>query len=99
MGTDVRIVGDVLDPVPGLNLHLSLDRRLQEVMKQELQVAMDDKEAPWAVAIAMNPQNGQILGMVSLPSYDNNIFAERIGEDYLKLEQDERRPLISHNRC
>ncbi|MBP8291168.1 MAG: penicillin-binding protein 2 [Caldilineaceae bacterium] len=96
LGTDVRIVGDVLDPVPGLNLHLSLDRRLQEVMKQELQVAMDDKEAPWAVAIAMNPQNGQILGMVSLPSYDNNIFAERIGEDYLKLEQDERRPLINY---
>jgi cell division protein FtsI/penicillin-binding protein 2 len=67
LGTDMRIVGDVLDPVPGLNLHLSLDRRLQEVMKQELQAAMDETEAPWAVAIAMNPQNGQILGMVSLP--------------------------------
>ena len=57
---------------------------------------MDEKEAPWAVAIAMNPQNGQILGMVSLPSYDNNIFAERIGEDYLALERDERRPLINY---
>ena len=96
LGTDMRIVGDVLDPVPGLNLHLSLDRRLQEVMRNELQVAMDAEEAPWAVAIAMNPQNGQILGMVSLPSYDNNIFAERINEDYLKLEQDERRPLINY---
>ena len=44
---------------------------------------------PWAVAIAINPQNGQILGMVSLPSYDDNIFAKEIGEDYLKLEKDE----------
>jgi len=96
LGTDVRIVGDVLDPVPGLNLHLSLDRRLQEIMQRELQAAMDEKEAPWAVAAAMNPQNGQILGMVSLPSYDNNIFAERIGEDYLALERDERRPLINY---
>lgn len=96
LGTDVRIVGDVLDPVPGLNLHLSLDRRLQEVMRQELQTAKDAVEAPWAVAVAMNPQNGQVLGMVSLPSYDDNIFAERIGEDYLKLEKDERRPLINY---
>jgi penicillin-binding protein 2 len=65
-------------------------------MRDELQAAMDAKEAPWAVAVAMNPQNGQILGMVSLPSYDNNIFAEDIAEDYLDLEKDERRPLINY---
>ena len=57
---------------------------------------MEKVEAPWGVSIAMNPQNGAILGMVSLPSYDNNIFAESINEDYLALEQDERRPLINY---
>ena len=57
---------------------------------------MDEKEAPWGVAIAMDPMTGAILGMVSLPSYNNNIFAEQINEGYLALERDERRPLINY---
>jgi penicillin-binding protein 2 len=100
LGTDVRVVGPVREPVPGWNLNLSIDLRLQRVMQDALQEAKDastmEKGVPWAVAIAMNPQNGQILGMVSLPSYDDNIFAKEIGEDYLKLEKDERRPLINY---
>ena len=44
----------------------------------------------------MNPMTGLILGMVSLPSFDNNIFAEGINEDYLALERDDRRPLINY---
>ena len=35
-------------------------------------------------------------GMVSLPSFDNNIFAEKLDEDYLALEKDKRRPLINY---
>ncbi len=100
LGTDIRVVGPVREPVPGWNLNLSIDLRLQRAMYDALKQAKDsstiEKGVPWAVAIAMNPQNGQILGMVSLPSYDNNIFAKEIGEDYLKLEKDERRPLINY---
>jgi penicillin-binding protein 2 len=100
LGTDVRVVGPVREPVPGWNLNLSIDLRLQRVMNDALKEAKEsstmEKGVPWAVAIAMNPQNGQILGMVSLPSYDDNIFAKEIGEDYLKLEKDERRPLINY---
>ena len=95
-GEDQRTVGPVIDPVPGLNLHLNIDLQLQQFMHETLQAKMDEKKAPWAVSIAMNPQDGAILGMVSLPSYDNNIFAEQIDEDYLKLEADERRPLINY---
>lgn len=96
LGIDVRTIGPVVDPVPGWNLHLNIDLRLQQVMRDALQEMMDEVGAPWGVTVAMNPQNGAVLGMVSLPSYDNNIFAERIGEEYLKLEQDERRPLINY---
>ena len=85
-----------LEPVPGLNLHLGIDLRLQRVMYDALKAKMDETEAPWAVAIAMNPQNGQVLGMVSLPTFDNNIFAEKLDEDYLALEKDKRRPLINY---
>jgi penicillin-binding protein 2 len=100
LGTDVRVVGPVREPVPGWNLNLSIDLRLQRIMHDALKEAKDTSTiaegVPWAVAIAMNPQNGEILGMVSLPSYDNNIFAAEIGEDYLALEKDERRPLINY---
>jgi penicillin-binding protein 2 len=96
LGREIRTVGEVADPVPGLNLALNLDIRLQKVMADQLQAAMDTAEAPWGAAIAMEPKTGAILGMVSLPSYNNNIFAERINEDYLALEQDERRPLINY---
>ena len=38
------------------------------------------------VVIAMNPQTGEILAMVSLPTYDNNLFARGISaKDYAKL--------------
>ena len=69
---------------------------MYDALKEAKDSSTIEKGVPWAVAIAMNPQNGQILGMVSLPSYDNNIFAKEIGEDYLKLEKDERRPLINY---
>ena len=96
VGSDIRTVGQVVEAVPGLNLNLGIDLRLQKVMHEALKGKMDETKAPWAVAIAMNPQNGQILGMVSLPSYDDNIFAKEIGEDYLELEKDTRRPLINY---
>lgn len=96
LGVDVRTVGPVVEPVPGLNLHLNIDRRLQAVMRDALQEKMTELDAPWGVTVALNPQNGAVLGMVSLPSYDNNIFAERIDEEYLALEANDRRPLINH---
>jgi penicillin-binding protein 2 len=96
LGREMRTVGQVAEPVPGLNLVLSIDTRLQQVMQEALQDGMDTKEAQWGVAIAMNPMDGSVLGMVSLPTYDNNVFAERINEDYLALERDQRRPLINY---
>lgn len=96
LGREMRTVGQVAEPVPGSNLVLSIDLRLQEVMHNALGGMMEEVDAPWGVAIAMNPMTGSILGMVSLPSYDNNVFAERINEAYLALERDERRPLINY---
>lgn len=96
VGRQVRTVGEVREALPGLNLILNIDLRLQRVMRDALQAKLDEKNAKWGVAIAMNPQNGAVLGMVSLPSFNNNVFAERINEDYLALERDERKPLINY---
>lgn len=96
LGREMRTVGQVLEPIPGMNLRLSIDIRLQEKMYDVLSEAAEKVKSPNAVAIAMNPKTGAILGMVSLPSFDNNIFSEGIGPEYLALEKDERKPLINY---
>ncbi len=97
LGREIRTVGEVIEPVPGSNLILNIDRRLQGVMHETLQAKLDEVEAQWGVTIAMNPKTGAILGLVSLPSFDNNVFAERIDiVAYQKLVDDERLPLINY---
>ena len=49
------------------------------------------------VVIAMNPQTGEILAMVSYPAYDNSKFARAIdGEYYLQVLNDPLTPLVNH---
>lgn len=96
LGREIRTVGEVVPPQPGHHLHLSIDLRLQQLMAETLQQAMTETEAPWGVTIAMRPDTGSILGMVSLPAFNNNIFAEEIGEEYLALESDPRQPLLNY---
>ncbi|MBI1298560.1 penicillin-binding protein 2 [bacterium] len=101
LGRKNRTVGQILEPVPGLNLYLSLDIKLQQRMHEVLQAMLEQRQSPHGVAIAMNPKTGSILGLVSLPSFDNNIFSEGLGADYLALEDlarddPNRNPLINY---
>ncbi len=98
LGRESRTVNIVREPEPGLNLNLSLDIRLQEVMHNALARQLEETGAPHGVALAMDPRNGAMLGLVSLPSYDNNIFSEGLGEEYqaLEVEDDTRRPLYNY---
>jgi len=49
------------------------------------------------VVIVMNPQNGEILALVSLPTYDDNAFSQGISNaDYQALLNDPGRPLVNH---
>ena len=98
LGRESRTVGIVREPAPGLNLNLSLDIRLQEIMHNALARQLEETGAPHAVALAMDPRDGSMLGLVSLPSYDNNIFSEGLGEEYqaLEVEDDTRRPLYNY---
>ncbi len=61
---------------PGNTLKLNLDRELQAVMAKALSAGIERANRKKGVAIAINPQNGGILGMVSLPDYDNNAFSQ-----------------------
>ena len=84
-------------PEPGANLVLTLDADLQQAAEAALREGMRRVNSTSGVLIAMDPQSGAILAMVSLPSYDNNLFARGISvEDYEQLTGDPEHPLINH---
>ncbi len=74
---EVGVVSSV-EAQPGHNLVLSLDLELQRAVSDILVKGIKDWGA--ITGIAMNPNNGQILTMVDLPTYDNNLFARGISE-------------------
>ncbi|MDP3994045.1 MAG: penicillin-binding protein 2 [Candidatus Doudnabacteria bacterium] len=82
--------------LPGLNLHLNIDYGLQQTIYDSLQGRLRALGRKRAAAIAMDPRNGQILAYVSLPAYDNNLFAEGISPtDYGRLVSDLNQPLFN----
>ncbi|MCI0490285.1 MAG: penicillin-binding protein 2 [Blastocatellia bacterium] len=60
-------------PIKGQDLITTLDIDLQRVAEEQFDNAGDT-----GVAVAMNPQNGEILVMVSRPAYDPNVFASNV---------------------
>jgi len=96
-GRKIRTVSQNIEARPGHNLRLTIDLELQEATAQALQAEMDEINSNQGVAIAMNPQTGEILAMVSLPSFDNNLFSQGITARELSLlSEDPWTPLINH---
>ncbi|WP_419728486.1 peptidoglycan D,D-transpeptidase FtsI family protein [Lichenicola sp.] len=62
-------------------LKLSLDVRVQGVVRDELQQAKDKFHAIGACAIVMDVRTGEIISMVSLPDYDANLFNKAIDDE------------------
>ena len=96
-GREIRTVGEPQPAIPGHSLRLTLDLDLQEAMEESLQRQLKASFKKQGVAIAMNPKTGEILGMVSLPSYDNNAFTGGIStEELTELHKDPDHPLVNH---
>lgn len=84
-------------PVQGCKLTLTIDLELQRIVENALREGMREANSPVGVAVAMDPRTGEILAMVSLPTYDNNLFSGGISyEDYSRLSSDRHRPLVNH---
>ncbi len=69
------------DPVPGDNLQLNIDTRLQRV-------AMEALKGERAALVAIDPRDGGVLAMVSTPSYDSNQFVGGISSREYKVLRD-----------
>ena len=82
----------------GHNLVLSIDVELQKKLEESIINSLQKAHLNKACAIALDPNNGEILAMVSFPSYNNNDFARGMTQaEYEKIANNPDRPLF--NRC
>jgi penicillin-binding protein 2 len=103
-GQELRNLEPPIPSIPGHNVVLTIDTRLQKAAE----AAFVEESNFWntyfntirissGVVIAMNPKTGEILAMVSYPTFENNRMARFIpGTYYEQLIEDPRRPLVNN---
>jgi len=104
-GRTIRDIRPTINPIPGQNLVLTIDTRLQQatqsILLSEIQGWNDylgDIRITSGVIIAIDPRTGEILAMVNYPTYENNRMARIIpGYYYQQLLEDARDPLLTHS--
>ena len=95
-GRVIRTVQIDQEPQAGDLLELTIDVEIQRQAQEALDWATKIVDLQRGVVIVMNPQTGEILAMVSNPSYDDNLFAQGISNtDYQALIDDPNRPLVN----
>ncbi len=81
---------ELVEPIQGDNVYLTIDARLQYIVEDTL------RAAGRAAAVVVNPNNGDILAMASVPSFDPNDFIPSISPaDWAVLNTDETSPLMN----
>lgn len=92
-GREIRTLGEI-PAAPGNNLILSIDLDLQ---KKATELTLQAARGGQAAAVVMDVNTGEVLALVSLPMYDNNVLSGKIDEQ--RLEQylkDPKKPLVNH---
>ncbi len=88
LGREREMLGEI-KAIPGKSLTTTIDLDLQAVAE----LGMEGKRG---AVVALNPNNGEILAMVSRPSFDPNKFAVRIkSSDWKELTSDPDNPLLA----
>lgn len=103
-GQELRNLEAPIPPESGSNLVTTIDTRLQKAADAALTGGINYWNAFFGririttgAVIAMNPKNGEILAMVSFPTYENNRMARFIPSYYYnQLAQDPAKPLLNH---
>ena len=97
LGRETNVL-EVLQPVQaGGNIVLTIDSALQRRAAELLSAGMARARSNQGAIVALDPRNGDVLAMVSLPDYDNNLFAAGISSaEYRRLNEDRWTPLVNH---
>lgn len=94
LGRELRVISE-RRPLDGTNLVLAVDIDLQKKVRETLQKYTQPGDN--AAAVVMDVNTGEVLSMVSLPDFDNNIFSSKISDtDLDKLVHATGNPLANH---
>ena len=95
VGNLIRVIAEE-EAAAGKNLYLSLDIDFQEQSAELLVKAIEKYAATGGVFIAQEVKSGQILSLVTQPSFDNNLFSHQLtSNDYESLLNDSEKPLFN----
>ncbi len=94
VGKQTRILNEISQK-PGNNLKLSIDYNFQKKVEQILQDSLIKNNITSGTVIAMNPKNGSILSLVSLPTFDSNDFSFKNSDKINGYFSDENKPMFN----
>jgi len=87
---------EVVSPKSGSDLILNIDAQLQKKIFDSLSETLEKNNLKAGVAVALDPRSGAVLALVSIPGYDNNLFANGISkDDYSRLTSDPDKPMFN----
>lgn len=94
LGREQRVIAE-RPPADGQSIRLTLDLAAQERLEDALVAAMRRAGGRRAAAVALDPRDGGVIALVSLPGYDQNLFAGGVSSStYRALNEDDDRPLF-----
>lgn len=86
---DILTAEEMRRPIPGIDIALTLEWRLQQFIEEKL-------DGVTGSCVVMDVENGEILAMVNKPSYNPNLFSLGISQDnWQALLNDEKNPMIN----
>lgn len=86
------------DPVSGYSLYLTVNTDIQNQFFELIKEAVNKISAAGGAGVIQDVNTGEILAIVSYPSYDNNLFVNGISQsDYTSLISDKRNPLLDRS--
>lgn len=95
LGKEKKIIGQTKEE-DGHNLVLTIDIEAQKKLEDIMLNTLAKMKLTKGVAVVMDPNNGEVIASVSLPAYDNNIFAKGISsKDYGDLINNPDNPLFN----
>jgi len=84
------------EPLAGNNLILSVDGNLQKLLTDALHEKMAQTNSSGSAAVVLDVKSGEILALVSLPSFDNNLFSKSLSSKiYQQFVNDKTRPFFN----
>ncbi len=83
------------EPESGYNLKLTIDYDLQKKSEEVLKRVLNEKRLKKGVVIFLDPNDGSILSMVSMPTFSNNDFSLKNNEEITRSLNDKNNPMLN----